>query len=273
MFFLVHTRSIFELNELSERFELPITSSFNVLRERIAKFLDFKIPVNSETNIQPLEFIRLYDMEDEQPTTIVHEPALSTLKKVRDLCGYAFEILSHPECLAKKDFLLNIVHSKDHAKNYFQEQFELHWPLKDNPVAKYECLQNLILSHLDRSINSNPITIARYIPERGHWIIIDPLSMNNKKAKNSPGNLKLEPYKLTDLTVIGVLPGEHLVADDFDSEYDKNKRQGIDQEKDQKRTTRERNRADNERNQQNGSSGRRKSPQNTMRIDVDDFDS
>ncbi len=121
-------------------------------------------------------------------------------------------------------------------------------------------------------INFKPITIARYFPDRGQWIIIDPLSTNNKKTKNAQQNLKLEPYKLTDLTVLGVLEGEHLLADDFDSEYDRMKRQEMDQEKEQKRTNRERNRTDNDRNQQNGSSGRRKSPQNTMRIDVDDFD-
>ncbi len=189
--------------------------------------------------------------------------------KVRDLCAYAFEILSHPECLAKKDLLLNIVYSKDDANNYFQKKFELHWPLKDNPMAKYECLENHVLS----VINSKPITIARYYPDRRQWIIVDPQSINNKKAKNAQQNLKLEPYKLMDLTVLGILEGEHLLAEDFDSEYDKIKRQEIEQEKEQKRTTRERNRTDNDRNQRNGSSGRRKSPQNTMRIDVDDFDS
>ncbi len=165
------------------------------------------------------------------------------------------------------------MYSKDDMKNYFQQKFELHWPLKDNLLAKYEYLENQILSHLESFINSKPITIARYFPERGQWIIIDPLAMNNKKTKNSNHNLKLEPYKLTDLTVIGVLEGEHLTADDFDTEYDKLKRQECDHGKEQKRMNRERNRTDNDRNQQNGSSGRRKSPQNTMRIKVDDFDS
>ena len=253
--------------ELPERFELPIVSSFNVLRERIGKFLDLKM----ENDIQPFECIRLYEIADEQPTVIVHEPVLTTLKqaKVRDLCAYAFEILPHPECLAKKDLLLNVVYSKDSANNFYQQKFELHWPLKDSPIAKYESLENLILS----VINIKPITIARYNADRGQWLVIDPLATNNKKAKNAQQNLKLEPYKLTDFTVLGILEGEHLSADDFETEYDKIKRQEIDQEKEQKRTTRERNRAENDRNQQNGGSGRRKSPQNTMRIDVDDFDS
>jgi hypothetical protein len=78
--FVVHTRPIFELTELPERFELPIVSSFNVLRERIAKFLDVKIPLNYENDVQSLEFIRLYEIADEQPTVIVHEPVLTTLK-------------------------------------------------------------------------------------------------------------------------------------------------------------------------------------------------
>ncbi len=73
--------------------------------------------------------------------------------------------------------------------------------------------------------------------------------------------------------MIGVLDGKDLTADDFDTEYDKIKRQEINHDKDQKRINRERNRTENDRNQQNGSSGRRKSPQNTMRINVDDFDS
>jgi hypothetical protein len=51
------------------------------------------------------------------------------------------------------------------------------------------------------------ITLARYYPERAQWIIIDPriTNSNNKKAKIS--NLRLEPYKLADLVVIGVLEG------------------------------------------------------------------
>jgi hypothetical protein len=65
------------MTELPERFELLITSPFNLLRERIAKFIDFKSPLN---DAQPMEFIRLYDIEDDQPTTIVHEPILTTLK-------------------------------------------------------------------------------------------------------------------------------------------------------------------------------------------------
>jgi hypothetical protein len=238
------------MSELTERFELPILSPFNVLRERIAKFLDLKVPLNYENDVQSLEFIRLYDIEDDQPTSIVHEPVLTTLKqaKVRDLCSYAFEILSHPECLAKKDLLLNIVYSKDDAKNYFQHKFEFHWPLKDNAIAKYENLETDILSHLNNNNNNlKQITLARYIPDRGQWIIIDPLATNNKKTKQSILNLKLEPYKLTDLTVIGVLEGEHLTADDFDSQYDKLKRQEIDHEKEQKRMHRERNRTDNDR--------------------------
>lgn len=193
--------------------------------------------------------------------------------KVRDLCTYAFEVLSHPECLAKKDLLLNVVHSKDETKNYFQQMFELHWSLKDNAMAKYECLENLILSHLDPSMRIQPITIARYFSERGQWVIIDPHAISNKKTKNTQPNLKLEPYKLTDMAVLGVLHGDHLKAEDFDSEYEKIKRQKFDEEQVQKRANRERNRADNDRNQQNGSGGRRKSPQQTMRINVDDFDS
>ena len=130
------------------------------------------------------------------------------------------------------------------------------------------------------------ITLARYFPDRARWIIIEaPLSSNisqpvnkkNKKSnassKTSKSNLRLEPYKLSDLTVIGVLEGECLQVEDFDTRYDKNKRLEIEHEKQQKRISRERNRTQNNQNQTNGSSGRRKSPQNTMRIDVDDFDS
>ena len=104
-------------------------------------------------------------------------------------------------------------------------------------------------------------------------MIIDPSSINNKKAKTSNLNLKIEPYRLTDFAVLGVLQGENLTTEDFDTQFDKIKRQEIEHEKEQKRANRERNRAENDRNQQNGSSGRRKSPQNTMRINVDDFDS
>jgi hypothetical protein len=50
------------------------------------------------------------------------------------------------------------------------------------------------------------------------------------------------------------------------------KRQEVEQDKEQKRHNRDKNRTENDRNQQNGNSGRRKSPQNTMRINVDDFD-
>lgn len=151
--------------------------------------------------------------------------------------------------------------------------FEFHWSLKDNTVAKYEILETEILSRLDPTLRNQSITIARYFPERGQWMIIDPHAISHKKAKNAQPNLKLEPYKLGDMTVLGILPGEHRKSQDFDSEYEQIKRIKLDEEQVQKRANRERNRADNDRNQQNGSSGRRKSPQQTMRITVDDFDS
>jgi len=66
--------------ELEEPFELPIISPFNVLRERIAKLIEFTVPPNYARDVKPLEFIRLYDMEDNQPTYIIHEPVLTTLK-------------------------------------------------------------------------------------------------------------------------------------------------------------------------------------------------
>ncbi|CAF2073247.1 unnamed protein product [Rotaria magnacalcarata] len=276
----IHTRPIFEMIELKKRFELPITSSYNVFRESIARFIDFKVPSNYIDKAQPLEFIRLYDIENDQPTSIVHEPVLTTLKqaKVCDLCSYAFEVLLNPEYLAKKDLLLNIVYSKDNASNYFQHRSTLHLPLRDNTVAKYDYLEQHVLAHFKSSKNDNDstqinkITLARYFPDRGQWLIIDPSSITNKKVKTSNLNLKLEPYRLADLTVIGVLADEHLTTEDFDTQYDKIKRQGMEQEKEQKRTNREKNRTENDRNQQNGSSGRRKSPQNAMRINVDDFD-
>lgn len=80
LFILVHTRPLFELTALEKRFELPISSSFNVLRESIAKFIDFTVPPDYFDTAQPFEFIRLYDIENDQPTTLVHEPFLTTLK-------------------------------------------------------------------------------------------------------------------------------------------------------------------------------------------------
>ncbi|CAF1282118.1 unnamed protein product [Adineta ricciae] len=193
--------------------------------------------------------------------------------KVRDLCCYAFEILSHPEHLGKKDILLNVVHSKDNVNNYFQQRFELLLPLKDNNIVKYEYVEQHLLSTLKSIMNKDisRITFARYVPERGQWIVIDPLA-TPKKTKTPNVNLRLEPYKLADMTVIGVLEGDRSTSEDFDTAYDKMKRQDVEQDKEQKRMNRERNRADNDRNQQSGSSGRRRSPQNTMRINVDDFD-
>lgn len=117
------------------------------------------------------------------------------------------------------------------------------------------------------------ITLARYYPDRAQWIIIErgTTTASNKKLK--PSNLRLEPYKLSDLVVIGVLEGESLRPEDFDTRYDEKKRKEIECEKEQKKVNRERNRSDSDRNQTNGSKTRRKSPQNTMRIDVDDFES
>ncbi len=205
--------------------------------------------------------------------------------KVRDLDSYAFELLTHPESLSKKDLLLNIVYDKDEDGNYFQHQFEVHWPLKENIIAKYEYLEQHILNNLTSFMTNNlhfknvskqalKITLARYFPDRAQWIIIDPRTINsNKKTKtsNTPtkSNLRLEPYRLTDLVVIGVLEGEYLPIEHFDTKYDQKKRKDIDYEKERKKP----NRTDNDRSQTNGSSVRRKSPQNTMRINVDDFES
>lgn len=219
--------------------------------------------------------------------------------KVEDLQLFAFEVLSHPESLAKKDLLLNIVYGKEESDN-FQNRFELHWPLKENIIAKYEYLEQHVLSRVTNfmanelhfkkvSKQALKITMARYFPDRAQWIVIQspsaaassPASQSgNKKNKTSNAsgnagktNLRLEPYKISDLAVIGVLEGENLGVEHFDTKLDKIKRQELEQEKEQKRVNRERNRTENDRNQQNGHSGRRRSPQNAMRINVDDFDS
>lgn len=66
--------------ELEGFFELPIISPFNVLREQIANFIEFKVPPNLGRDIKPLDFIRLYELDDDQPASIIHEPILTTLK-------------------------------------------------------------------------------------------------------------------------------------------------------------------------------------------------
>jgi hypothetical protein len=202
--------------------------------------------------------------------------------------------LSHPESLAKKDLLLNIVYDKENDETYFQHQFEVHWPLKENIVAKYEYLEQHVLTNLTSFMTNKlqfknvskqalKITMARYFSDRAQWVIIEPPSSSqasqssNKKNKTSntssaKTNLKLDPYKLTDLTVIGVLEGENLTIEDFDTRFDKKNRQEIERDKETKKMNRERKKSENDRNQQNGSTGRRRSPQNTMRINVDDFD-
>ncbi len=210
--------------------------------------------------------------------------------KVKDLDCYAFELLTHPESLAKRDLLLNIVYDKDEDENYFQHQFEIHWPLKENIPAKYEYLEQRVIENLTSFMKNNlhyqnvskqafKLTLARYFPDQAQWIIIDPRQSNsnqpvNKKNKtsntSSKSNLRLEPYKLNDLVVIGVLEGEHLSVQHFETRYDQKRRKEIEYEKQQKKINRERNRTDNE---TNGSHTRRKSPQNTMRINVDDFES
>jgi len=257
----IHITPKFHMVELNELFELPIISPFNVLRERIATHIEFKIPPNYPRDIKPLDFIRLYDIEDDQPVSIIHEPVLTTLKqaKVQDLDSYAFELLSHPETLAKKkDLLLNIVYDKDDNGNYFQHQFEDHWPLKENIIAKYEYLEQHVLTRLLLFLTNNlhyknvskqalKITLARYFPERAQWMIIDPRlssssnsnqSTNKKnKTSNTPtkSNLRFEPYKLTDLVIIGVLEGEHLTVEDFVTPYDQKRRREIEHEKEQKK--------------------------------------
>ena len=80
MTFLVHTDPIYEMIELEGLFELPVISPFNVLRERIVNHIEFRIPSGFEREVKALEFIRLYDVEDDEPVSIVHEPLLTTLK-------------------------------------------------------------------------------------------------------------------------------------------------------------------------------------------------
>jgi hypothetical protein len=57
-----------------------LISPFNVLREQIAKYIEFRMPSGYARDVKPLEFIRLYDMEEDQPVSIIHEPLLTTLK-------------------------------------------------------------------------------------------------------------------------------------------------------------------------------------------------
>lgn len=213
-----------------------------------------------------------------------------------DLESFAFELLPNPESLGKRDLLLNVVYSKDEDTGFFQHQFEVHWPLKENIVAKFEYLEQHVLNQLTSFVTNVlryknfskqalKITMACYLADRAEWKIIQPPSMSNSSQSNSKknrgsnsaansakNNLKNEPYRLKDGSVVAVLEGENLTIQHFDTKFDQEKRQMNDFDKEQKRLNRERNRAENDRNQQNGSCGRRRSPQTAMRIAVDDFD-
>ena len=76
----VHTAPLYEMVPFDNVFELPVISPFNVLRERIAQTIEFKVPSNYARDTKPCEFIRLYEMENDQPVSIIHEPVLTTLK-------------------------------------------------------------------------------------------------------------------------------------------------------------------------------------------------
>ena len=66
--------------DLDTLFELPQISSFNVLREKIAKHVEFYLPPGYARDVKALEFIRLYEMDDDQPVSIIHDPLVTTLK-------------------------------------------------------------------------------------------------------------------------------------------------------------------------------------------------
>jgi len=196
--------------------------------------------------------------------------------KVKDLDTYAFELLNFPENLAKKDLLLRIVYGKVDEENYFQHQFELHWPLKENIPAKYEYLEQHILSNLTKFLveklhyknvqkQTLKLTFARYFPNQAEWMIINSGTKNNDNKKPKPSNLRLDPYRLTDLVVIGVLEGENLRINDFETEYDEKQRKQIQKDKTLKQTH-------SDSGPTSSAKIRRRSPQNTMRIDVDDFE-
>mgnify|MGYP001048325713 FL=1 len=76
---LVHINPWYEMNELG-LFELPLISPFNVLRDHIVNCIGFRMPANFSKGTQAFEFIRLYNVEDDQPISVVHEPAMLTLK-------------------------------------------------------------------------------------------------------------------------------------------------------------------------------------------------
>ena len=204
---------------------------------------------------------------------------------MKDLDTFAFELLNHPESLAKNDLLLNIVYDKDENDIYFQHHFEIHWPLKEGIPAKYEYLEQHVINNLTSFMKNNLhfqkvskqamiLTFARYFPDQAKWLVIDsrqasssqPSNKKNKTSNNqTKSNLRSEPYRLRDLAVIGVLEGDQLTIDHFDTPYDKKQRNEIEHEAEQQRNGRGSK-------ESNGAKTRRRSPQNTMRIDVDDFE-
>lgn len=66
--------------DLNILFELPLISPFNLLREKIANHIEFHVPSNFVREAKALEFIRLYGMQDDQPSSLIHEPLSTTLK-------------------------------------------------------------------------------------------------------------------------------------------------------------------------------------------------
>ena len=66
--------------DLDKLFDLALISPINVLRELIVAHIEFKVPPNFARDVKATEFIRLYNVEDNQPVSVVHEPILTTLK-------------------------------------------------------------------------------------------------------------------------------------------------------------------------------------------------
>jgi hypothetical protein len=77
---IVHTRPKYQLVDIGEQFELALICPFQVLRERIAQFINHKVPASAPRDTKAAEYIRLYTMDKDEPVSIVHEPILTTLK-------------------------------------------------------------------------------------------------------------------------------------------------------------------------------------------------
>ncbi|XP_061179949.1 ubiquitin carboxyl-terminal hydrolase 40-like isoform X2 [Saccostrea echinata] len=247
--------------------QVSLDSTLDDLKQQV-----MTLPTIAELGVPMVEFLRVRVIEDGPLTTVLKGPS-QTLRKLRlQSCRkLGVQVLPQEEDLTANHIVLEIRQRIPETKTYAAGQ-EVVWNVSQGATAHSlkQTIADILLIPVEH------ILVAKHFPKKYEWLII------KEHQKKSPGkggrkktpqksNLRQPPYHIQDGDVIGAknLQFDPLQPEDFCTEEDERGQEELQRIAEDKKKERE-----DKKNRKTGDfdfSEKKKRPEATLSIKVDDF--